>query len=108
MCGKSYMELVQGARLSQNDLAARLQLEKSTVSRLVGIWRIVAGLRVLVPHGMAARELHFTDTRQQMAADLAKTRRAKFAPVFIAIPEAEHATVLESLHMLVEATGANQ
>jgi DNA-binding MarR family transcriptional regulator len=31
------MELAQGAPLSQNDLAARLQLEKSTVSRLVGI-----------------------------------------------------------------------
>src|SRR5215212_1802208 len=31
------MELAQGVPLSQNDLAARLQLEKSTVSRLVGI-----------------------------------------------------------------------
>jgi DNA-binding MarR family transcriptional regulator len=31
------MELAHGVPLSQNDLAARLQLEKSTVSRLVGI-----------------------------------------------------------------------
>ncbi len=44
-CGKpvavaaahALMELAQGAPLSQNDLAARLQIEKSTVSRLVGI-----------------------------------------------------------------------
>jgi DNA-binding MarR family transcriptional regulator len=90
-------------------LAARLQLEKSTVSRLVGIlegrgW--VARVRSTLDG--RARELRLTDTGQHMAAALAEARRAKFARVFDAIPEAERATVLESLQILAEAMRANQ
>ena len=102
-------ELAQDAPLSQNDLAARLHLEKSTVSRLVGIMES----RGWIARGRSAqdgraRELRLTDTGWQMTADLAEARRAKFARVFDAIPEAERAAVLESLQMLVEAMRANQ
>jgi DNA-binding MarR family transcriptional regulator len=54
------------------------------------------------------RELRLTNTGEQLAADLAEARRAKFARVFDAIPEAERAIVLESLQILVEAMRANQ
>jgi DNA-binding MarR family transcriptional regulator len=116
-CGKpvavaeshALMELAQGAPLSQNDLAARLQLEKSTVSRLVGILESRGWIaRARNAQDGRARELRLTDTGQQMAAELAEARRAKFARVFDAIPEAEQATVLESLQILVEAMRANQ
>jgi DNA-binding MarR family transcriptional regulator len=103
------MELAHGVPLSQNDLAARLQLEKSTVSRLVGILE----RRGWIARGRSAqdgraRELRLTGTGRQMAAGLAEARRAKFARVFDAIPEAERAVVLESLQILVEAMRANQ
>jgi len=116
-CGKpvavaeahALMELAHGVPLSQNDLAARLHLEKSTVSRLVGILET----RGWIARGRSTqdgrvRELRLTDTGRQIAADLAEARRTKFARVFDAIPEAERTTVLESLQMLVEAMHANQ
>jgi DNA-binding MarR family transcriptional regulator len=103
------MELAHGVPLSQNDLAARLQLEKSTVSRLVGILEARGWIaRARSAQDGRARELRLTNTGQQMAADLAEARRAKFARVFNAIPEAERATVLESLQIVVEAMRANQ
>ena len=102
------MELAHGVPLSQNNLAARLQLEKSTVSRLVGILEGRGWVaRGRSAHDGRARELRLTDTGRQMAADLAEARRAKFAGVFEAIPEAERATVLESLLILVEAMREN-
>jgi DNA-binding MarR family transcriptional regulator len=103
------MELAHGAPLSQNDLAARLQLEKSTVSRLVGILETRGWIaRVRSAQDGRIRELRLTNTGEQLAADLAEARRAKFARGFDAIPEEERAIVLESLQILVEAMRANQ
>ena len=103
------MELAHGAPLSQSDLVTRLQLEKSTVSRLVGILESRGWIaRGRSAHDGRARELRLTDTGRQMAANLAEARRAKFERVFDAIPEAERATVLGSLQVLVEAMRANQ
>ena len=103
------MELAQGVPLSQNDLAARLQLEKSTVSRLVGILETRGWIaRSRSAQDGRARELRLTDTGEQMAADLAEARRTKFARVFAAIPESERGAVFESLQILVEAMRANQ
>jgi len=115
-CGKpvavaeahALMELAQGAPLSQNDLAARLHLEKSTVSRLVGILESRGWIaRARSAQDARARELRLTDIGRQIAADLAEARRTKFARVFDAIPETERATVLESLQILVEAMREN-
>ena len=103
------MELAQGAPLSQNDLVARLHLEKSTVSRLVGILETRGWIvRARSAQDGRARELRLTDTGRQIAADLAEARRTKFARVFEAIPEEARAAVLESLHILVEAMRANK
>ena len=103
------MELAQGTPLSQNDLVVRLQLEKSTVSRLVGILETRGWIvRARSAQDGRARELRLTDTGRQIAADLAEARRVKFARVFEAIPETERAAVLESLQILVEAMRAKQ
>jgi DNA-binding MarR family transcriptional regulator len=103
------MELAHGIPLSQNELAARLQLEKSTVSRLVGILESRGWIaRVRSAQDGRARELRLTDSGRQMTTDLAEARRAKFARVFEAIPEIERAAVLESLQILVEAMRETQ
>jgi DNA-binding MarR family transcriptional regulator len=116
-CGKpvavaeahALMELAQGAPLSQNDLAARLHLEKSTVSRLVGILESRGWIvRARSAQDGRTRELRLTDTGQQIAAELAEARRAKFARVFDAIPDAKRGVVFESLQILVEAMRENQ
>ncbi len=115
-CGKpvavaeahALMELAQGAPLSQNDLVARLQLEKSTVSRLVGILETRGWIvRARSAQDARARELRLTESGRQIAADLAEARRTKFARVFDAIPEQERAAVLASLQILVEAIREN-
>jgi DNA-binding MarR family transcriptional regulator len=103
------VELAHAAPLSQNDLATRLQLEKSTVSRLVGILESRGWIaRARSVQDGRARELRLTDTGQQVAADLAEARRTKFARVFDAIPEEARAAVLESLQILVEAMRETQ
>ena len=98
------MELAREARLSQNDLVARLRVEKSTVSRLVGQleqrgWierqRNALDGRVL--------DLRLTDSGQRIAADLAAARQAKFARILESIPEQKRAFVLDALQTLVEA-----
>ncbi len=103
------MELAHDAPLSQNDLAARLQLEKSTVSRLVGILESRGWVaRARSAQDGRARELRLTNAGQQMATDLAEARRTKFARVFNAIPEGQRADVHESLQRLVEAMRESQ
>ena len=98
------MELSNGQALSQNELSIRLNLEKSTVSRLVKIlerreWlqrnRSEADRRVM--------QLTLTNAGQRMAEQLATARRAKFDRILSAIPSDQHLVVLNSLKILVEA-----
>jgi DNA-binding MarR family transcriptional regulator len=98
------MELAREAPLSQNDLVVRLQLEKSTVSRLVSQleqrgWierqRNAVDGRVL--------DLRLTETGRRIAGDLAAARQAKFARLLETIPEEKRAFVLDALQTLVEA-----
>jgi DNA-binding MarR family transcriptional regulator len=98
------MELIRGEMLTQNALAQRLGLEKSTVSRLVGILERRGWItRTRSPHDARALELQLTDAGQQAAAELAKARQAKFARLVAALPEAQRPIVIEALSMLVEA-----
>ena len=114
-CGKpvsvseahALMELARTERLSQNELAARLVLEKSTVSRLVG---------GLVARGWVERERDPTDGRAvrlgltergaRAAAEIGDARRQKFDGVLERIPEEERSAVLEALAVLTEAMRA--
>jgi len=90
--------------LSQNELAARLRLEKSTVSRLVKKmcdrdWitpiRSDADRRIV--------ELSLTSAGQQAASKLAIARQQKFEQILSNIPENRQADVLDALKILVEA-----
>ena len=103
------MELARAAPLSQNDLATRLRLEKSTISRLVGLLESRRWVtRTRSPHDGRALDVQLTDRGHQIAADLAEARRIKFANVFAAIPDAERAAVVDALRILVEAMRENQ
>jgi DNA-binding MarR family transcriptional regulator len=98
------MELTRSQPLGQHDLARRLRLEKSTVSRLVA---------QLAQRGWVERErdaadgratlLRLTPTGQAAAGQLAAARTATFARVLDAIPPQERDNVLHALHVLTEA-----
>ncbi|MDQ3533569.1 MAG: MarR family transcriptional regulator, partial [Actinomycetota bacterium] len=87
--------------LVQKELATRLRLEKSTVSRLVGMLekRGWVGRTRSLEDGRAV-ELRLTDAGAVAASNIAEARRAKFARILEAIPEAERASVLEALKTL--------
>lgn len=100
---QAILELSREPGLSQNGLAARLQLEKSTVSRIVTL---------LERRGWVERRRDRSDARivhvrlttagQQAAATLAASRTAKFTKVFEAIPESERDSVTSALATLIE------
>lgn len=97
------LELSREPGLSQNGLAARLRLERSTVSRIVTL---------LERRGWAKRQRDRSDARivhvslttsgQQAAATLAALRAAKFTKIFQAIPESERESVTSALATLIE------
>jgi DNA-binding MarR family transcriptional regulator len=97
------LELSREPGLSQNGLAARLRLEKSSVSRIV---------TALEKRGWVARkrnpkdtrivQVHLTDDGRNAAASLAASRQAKFERIFAAIPAAERDAVLASLETLLQ------
>ncbi len=90
--------------LLQKDLASRLRLEKSTVSRLVGAMEGRGWVeRTRSPRDGRAMELRLTDAGLKVAQDLAEARRAKFSRILEAIPEEERASVVRALDILEEA-----
>jgi len=112
-CGKpvsvaeahALMELArEDGPLVQKELAARLRLEKSTVSRLVGMLEERGWVgRCRSPKDGRALEVSLTEAGRKAAAEIAGARRAKFARVLEAIPEGERASVLEAMKTLEEA-----
>ncbi len=99
------MELTRQEPLLQKELASRLRLEKSTVSRLVKALEEERGWigRARSPRDGRAMELRLTEAGKRAAAGLAEARRAKFARVLEAIPEEERASVMRALGVLEEA-----
>jgi DNA-binding MarR family transcriptional regulator len=97
------LELSREPGLSQNGLGARLQLEKSSVSRIV---------TSLEKRGWVTRKRDGSDTRivhvhltvdgLQATANLSASRHAKFDRIFAAIPSEERAAVLSSLDTLLQ------
>jgi DNA-binding MarR family transcriptional regulator len=102
-------ELATGPALSQRDLATRLGLTASTVSRLVD---------QLVEKGWAERcvDTDSTDTRirlvvltsdgDRIASQVLDARAQRFARLLDAVPDDKHSTVVETLHLLKVATDA--
>lgn len=98
------MDLAEHGPLSHGELAARLKLQKSTVSRLV---------RQLQKRSWVVRDVSSEDkrvrlvrlTRKGLAAAkrLAFARQDKFASLLAAIPRAERTLVLNALTILTRA-----
>ncbi len=90
--------------LAQKELAARIRLEKSTVSRLVGLLEGRGWVeRCRSPTDGRAFEVSLTATGEKAASEIAGARRAKFARVLEAIPEGERASVLDAMRTLEKA-----
>jgi DNA-binding MarR family transcriptional regulator len=95
------MDLAAFGPLRQGELAARLQLEKSTVSRLV---------RQMEAHGWIQRNsdhhdgravlIRLTRSGRDTARDLARARQEKFARILAAIPEDKRSMVMEAISIL--------
>jgi len=98
------MKLAREAPLLQKDLAWRLRLERSTVSRLVGAMEGRGWIeRARSTRDRRAIELRLTDAGRRAAHNLAEARRAKFAQILEAIPEEERSSVIRALGILEEA-----
>jgi DNA-binding MarR family transcriptional regulator len=102
------LEIAREPGLTQNGLAARLRLEKSTVSRIAGMLEGRGWIR-RVRDERDARfvRLHLTRRGITANANIAASRRAKFERIFGAIPAQRRGAVLESVALLVEATRGN-
>jgi DNA-binding MarR family transcriptional regulator len=98
------VELHRDGPMTQLELAGRLRLEKSSVSRLVGL---------LCARGWVRRDkragdgrlvwLEVTDTGRQTATDLATARAARFRRLLDAIPPAQRPAVIDALSLLIDA-----
>ncbi len=102
------MELAQAdaTGLSPTTLADRLQLDRSSVTRLVQ--RLVERGWLRRDHDPAdgrAAILRLTGAGRAAAERLAATRAAKFARIVAHIPADERAAVLDALDVLVGAMG---
>lgn len=103
------MELTQVALLSQGELSKRLSLEKSTVSRLVGVLSRRGWIeRDRNPADRRIIEIQLTDTGKQAATTLSSARQLKFDQVLSSIPENRRDDVIDALNVLVEAIRENQ
>jgi DNA-binding MarR family transcriptional regulator len=91
--------------LTQNGLANRLGLKKSTVSRIAAMLEGRGWLR-RVRDERDARfvRLHLTQHGIKANARIAESRHAKFDRIFNAIPAPRRRAIVDSLSLLLEAT----
>ncbi len=111
-CGKSLsvaeayvlIELSADKVLPQQVLVERLNLAKSTVSRL---------LKQMLKRGWVDRKRdlqdgrawvwHMTEKGAALAADVAEARKKRFEQILAQIPSESQAAIFDSLNLLVEA-----
>ncbi|MDG6106190.1 MarR family transcriptional regulator [Dactylosporangium aurantiacum] len=97
-------ELDRDGSMTQSELARRLHLEKSTVSRLVA--QLIGRDWVRrVKHDGDARvvRLELTAAGSRVAGELAAARAARFADLLRNIPEAQRPAVIDAVTTLVAA-----
>jgi DNA-binding MarR family transcriptional regulator len=100
---QAILELSREPRISQNGLATKLRLEKSTVSRLAGMLERRGWLeRTRDKLDSRVLRLRLTAAGAKAARTLAASRAKKFSRVFEAIPPNKRDGVLESLSILSE------
>ncbi|WP_020575163.1 MarR family winged helix-turn-helix transcriptional regulator [Actinopolymorpha alba] len=99
-------ELDRDGPMTQTELAGRLRLEKSSVSRLVN--QLIS--RGWVRRGKRAGDgrliwLELTETGSRAAGELATARAGRFAKLLRNIPTDRRAEVIDALTLLVDAAG---
>ncbi|MEL7357409.1 MAG: MarR family transcriptional regulator [Cyanobacteria bacterium J06560_6] len=98
------MVLMQEQPLSQGMLSNRLNLEKSTVSRLLsGLEKRGWIKRDRNPDDRRIVEVALTEAGKQTAESLSTARQSKFDRVMQAIPEDQQTKVVDALQILVKA-----
>jgi DNA-binding MarR family transcriptional regulator len=101
---QALLEIGREPGLTQNGLAQRLSLDKSTVSRLVGMLERRAWIeRIRDRADSRFYHLRLTAAGTKANANLAQSRRARFERIFQAIPRAQRAGIAASLSALMEA-----
>jgi DNA-binding MarR family transcriptional regulator len=100
---QALFELARDPGVSQNTLALRLRLEKSTVSRLAKMLEQRGWLDRLRDKGdTRLLRLRLTAAGAKAVQRLSASRRARFAKVFDAIPVHKRDALLDSLSLLSE------
>jgi DNA-binding MarR family transcriptional regulator len=101
------MELARSQPATQNELAARLGLEKSTLSRLAGQLEAQGWVaRARDPGDGRALRVRLTADGERAARRIGEARREKFVAVLAQIPHEERDAVLRALDVLTEAIRA--
>lgn len=91
--------------LTQTALAERLQLEKSTVSRLVTQMETQGWLlRTPAPADSRARQLSLTETGRRLARQVEQARSAKFARLLDRLTPNEQDHIKRALRRLIEVS----
>lgn len=103
------LELARHGPLNSTELAKRLQLEKSTVSRIVGKLE-GRGWVQRIPHEGDGRVtlLELTAAGRKAEAVIAEARRHRLAALLDRVPAAEREPLLRALDTLVRATLAEE
>ncbi len=97
-------ELSNTEPLTQQELGLRLRLEKSTVSRLVGILEKKNWIeRTANPNDGRSLELRLTESGTRIAKQVACARQQTFSRLLESIPEKQRFAVLTALKTLTEA-----
>jgi DNA-binding MarR family transcriptional regulator len=97
-------ELNRDQPLTQQALGSRLRLEKSTVSRLVGLLEGRGWIeRTANPNDGRSVQLNLSKTGIRMANQIAKAREQTFSRLLESIPKAQRPNVLAALKTLTEA-----
>jgi DNA-binding MarR family transcriptional regulator len=103
------LELLRAEPLSQVELANWLQLEKSSVSRLVQqLERKEWLIREPATDDRRVIKLRLSDAGRQVALQLSQARAAKFKTMLSLIPEPEQEVVTRALKVLTQAAVESQ
>ena len=98
------MDLAADGPLNHGELAARLRLEKSTVSRLVRQLEKRKWIkRASAVHDRRVIHIQLTPSGQAAAQRLADARHSKFDDLLSALPKTKRASVLDAMSTLVRA-----
>ena len=98
------MDLATFGSMRQGELAARLRLEKSTVSRLVRQMEARGWIRRNSDrHDGRAVLIRLTRKGRETAGELSRVRQEKFARILAAIPEVKRSMVVEAISILERA-----